>query len=107
MNRKACTMMEVLLVLAIIALFVALLISASFPTVHRQAQGNANASYGEVWLESNEDNAYYYLPRTATNIIEHGNYWYEFTLNGNRWLYHSYRYDQGSLVLIPGEQRSD
>lgn len=99
-NRKSFTLIEVMIILAIIALLVAMLLP-SLSAARRQAQGIEEPALGSVMAESNEDNAYRYLPRTATNIIEHGNEWYEFTLNGNRWLYHTDRYDRESLVLIP------
>lgn len=100
MNRKAFSFVEIVVVIAIFGLFLAMMLSF-FSAARRQAQSNAEASYGEVLLESNEDNAYHFLPLTATNIIKHGNDWYEFTLNENRWLYHTDGYDQESLVLIP------
>lgn len=102
-NRKSFTLIEVMIVFAIIALIVAMLLP-SLLAARRQAQ-DIELALGSVVAESNEDNAYRYLPRTATNIIEHGNEWYEFTLNGNRWLYHTDGYDQESLVLIPKQQQ--
>lgn len=106
MIRKAFTLIEVMIILAIIAILAFIILIPS-PAARRQAQGIEEPALGSVVAESNEDNPYRYLPRTATNIIEHGNDWYEFTLHGNQWLYHMDGYDQESLVLIPKEQRSD
>jgi prepilin-type N-terminal cleavage/methylation domain-containing protein len=101
--KKAFTIIECMVVVAIIALVVAILIPA-LSTAKNATQGVSSDSEtppGNVVLQSNDEGEYLVLPLTATDIIEHGNGWYEFTLNGNRWLYHNDGYEQESLTFIP------
>jgi len=107
--KKAFTMIEMAVVVAIIALLIAILLPA-LSAARKQAQGvsmDSETPLGEVTLESNEDDTYTALPLTATDIVEHGNQWYEFTLNDQRWLYHTDGYDQESLFLIPQQGWND
>ena len=113
MKRKAFTILDILVLLAIICLIASVLVPTLI-AARRQAQSvsqgvstDNETPLGSVVAESNEDGQYRYLPLTATNIIEHGNDWYEFTLSGQRWLYHTDGYDQESLVMIPKEQWSE
>jgi len=85
---------------AIVALM-ALLLPALFGALNESK--SEVVILGTVTAESNEDNAFRELPLTATDIIVHGNEWWEFTLNGKRWLFCSDGYDRSVLALIPQE----
>jgi type II secretory pathway pseudopilin PulG len=99
-KNRAFTLVEVLVLVAVLALIFSI-VFGSASSSRKTARIESNKELGSVVADSNLENTNYWLPVTATNIIDHGNDWWEFTLNDNRWLYHSDGYDSESLVLIP------
>lgn len=94
-----------LLIVTVLALFV-ITIMFVLSRANTDAQTAPKAKIGSVVAETNEDNTYYLLPLTATNIIKHGNGWYEFTLNDQKWLFRGsgFDHDEELLALIPKTQ---
>lgn len=81
-KKKAFTLIEAVLVLAIIALLVGLL----FPAIRATRAKNLRNKTA-LTVESNMDNTFPRLPLKATMIKDKGNEWYEFTLDGKQYLY--------------------